>query len=128
MSTTDLRTLLGDRYGIRTPAQLAHVLSEKLDDAAPLNVTRRWLPLAEELWERVFLPDLLATAWAEGYRLGTVDAALNAVRVDGTHIRTHNPYRTEPQPSAIPCVSCDCLKPCDRMLDPVLAILDEARP
>lgn len=40
--------------------QLAHVLSEQLDDAAPLNMHRRWVPLADRLWTR------LPVARAEG--------------------------------------------------------------
>lgn len=37
--------------------QLAHVLSEQLDDAAPLNMQRKWVPLAERLWARLAVPD-----------------------------------------------------------------------
>lgn len=33
--------------------QLAHVLSEQLDDAAPLNMQRQWVPFAERLWARL---------------------------------------------------------------------------
>ena len=35
-----------------------------------------------------------AAAWDEGYRLGKSDAAVNAVRVDGQHVQSINPYRT----------------------------------
>ena len=35
-----------------------------------------------------------AEAWDEGYRLGESDAAVNAVRVDGQHVQSINPYRT----------------------------------
>ena len=84
---TDLRALLGDRYGIRTPAQLAHVLSEKLDDAAPLNVTRRWLPLAEELWERISLPDSLGGAWDRG-----ADFVARHPGMSSEYIRAANPF------------------------------------
>ena len=38
---------------IQDAEQLASVLSEKLDDDAPLNLRTRWLPLAEELWRRI---------------------------------------------------------------------------
>ena len=38
---------------IQDAEQLASVLSEKLDDDAPLNVRTRWLPLAEDLWCRI---------------------------------------------------------------------------
>ena len=93
---TDLRALLGDRYGIRTPAQLAHVLSEKLDDAAPLNVTRRWLPLAEQLWERISLPDLpaevvrqKADAWDECHQAIAADPYCRTGQCDCPP----NPYR-----------------------------------
>jgi hypothetical protein len=33
--------------------ELAHTLSEKLDDFSPINLHRRWVPLAEALWERL---------------------------------------------------------------------------
>ena len=36
-----------------------------------------------------------AEAWDEGHRLGKSDAAVNAVRVDGQHVQSINPYRTE---------------------------------
>ena len=35
-----------------------------------------------------------ADAWDEGYWLGKSDAAVNAVRVDGQHVQSINPYRT----------------------------------
>ena len=35
-----------------------------------------------------------AEAWDDGYRLGKSDAAVNAVRVDGQHVQSINPYRT----------------------------------
>ena len=35
-----------------------------------------------------------AEAWDEGYWLGKSDAAVNAVRVDGQHVQSINPYRT----------------------------------
>ena len=38
---------------IQDAERLASVLSEKLDDDAPLNLRTRWLPLAEELWRRI---------------------------------------------------------------------------
>ena len=44
---------------IRNAEELAVVLSEKLDDDAPLNLHSRWRPLAAELWARMGLPDRL---------------------------------------------------------------------
>ena len=41
---------------IRNAEELAVVLSEKLDDDAPLNLHSRWRPLAAELWARMGLP------------------------------------------------------------------------
>ena len=40
---------------IRNAEELAVVLSEKLDDDAPLNLHSRWRPLAAELWARMGL-------------------------------------------------------------------------
>ena len=40
---------------IRNAEELAVVLSEKLDDYAPLNLHSRWRPLAAELWARMGL-------------------------------------------------------------------------
>lgn len=42
---------------IRNAEELAVVLSEKLDDDAPLNLHSRWRPLAAELWARMGPPD-----------------------------------------------------------------------
>ena len=99
-----LRGLLGDRYDIQSPAQLAHVLSEKLDDYAPLNENRKWRPLADELWARITAaPVDPAEAWDEGYGMcqREFDHAWSGHMADpddptGTCTECRpNPYRTE---------------------------------
>ena len=57
---------------IRNAEELAVVLSEKLDDDAPLNLHSRWRPLAAELWARMGLPELPQTEPSMNRDAGTV--------------------------------------------------------
>ena len=88
MTTPDLRTQLGDRYTpvIETITALVHD-----DESDPQSGT---CPVCRLVAERVFvaslpaiLPDLLATAWDEGYVASATD--------DVSGVITPNPYRTK---------------------------------
>ena len=105
---TDLRALLGDKYDeVIEQAARAHADIEPGDDwptnaalGGNLTGTRddEYRAGMREQAEGVLaavLPDLLAEAWEAGHWLGKADAALNAVRVDGRHVQSSNPYRQE---------------------------------
>lgn len=96
---TDLRALLGDRYD-DVIAKAGRILHDDDD----VNGERCGLcELHAEPVLAAVLPDLLAdarregqaAAWDEGHWLGKADAALNAVRADGRHVVTPNPYHAE---------------------------------
>ena len=113
---TDLRALLGDKYDETIEkASRAYIMS--FEDGA--DFWPMWVEFADsdrpdgdegEVYTReivadtrrdmaavlaAVLPDLLAEAWEEGHWLGKADAALNAVRADGLHVQSSNPYRQE---------------------------------
>ena len=97
---SDLRALLGDRYVSTMRAAVLADNPEAITSAQQVGGTLGQLMYrsAVNRLDRTLaavLPDLLAAAWDEGYRLGKSDAAVNAVRVDGQHVQGINPYRTE---------------------------------
>ena len=90
---TDLRAILGDEYD-PVIEKAARALSERWNFMHTNESLGRQRMLAGFTLAAV-LPDLLAEAWEAGHWLGKADAALNAVRVDGHHGQTPNPYRQE---------------------------------
>ena len=102
---SDLRALLGDKYD-DVIEKVREAIAGEVDylgcgcctgygyDEAVKRTghdERPWMAAHDAL--AAVLPDLLAEAWDEGHWLGKADAALNAVRVDGRHVQSSNPYR-----------------------------------
>ena len=83
MTTTDLRALLGYRYDDATETITVFIHDDERDPQSKTCPVCR--PVADRALSAV-LPDLLDTAWAEGYVASAIDA--------NSGFATPNPYRT----------------------------------